>query len=121
MKFLEKYLKSKTFNFWVVIKMSMFGFGYEEINGKKLSECGIKLGRYEELLRGSVVESYHDGSILNLGTDEDIETNPVIFARKSDELYKVILSQSEDGMHVEEVVPVEKRPIGSEEGIESFL
>jgi len=101
--------------------MSMFGFGYEEINGKKLSECGIKLGRYEELLRGSVVESYHDGSILNLGTDEDIETNPVIFARKSDELYKVILSQSEDGMHVEEVVPVEKRPIGSEEGIESFL
>lgn len=106
----------------------MFGFGYEEINGKKLSECGIKLGKYEGLLGDSVVESYHDGSILNLGTDEDIETNPTIYAKKPNgELYEVILSQSEDGIHVEEVLPVEKRPsnidhvVGSEEGIESFL
>ena len=101
--------------------MGIFDFGYEEIDGKKLSECGIKLGKYEGLLRSSVVERYYDGSILNLGTGEDIETNPVIYARKDEELYKVILSRSEDGVHVEEVIPAEKRPIGFEEGIESFL
>jgi len=101
--------------------MSIFDFGYEEINGKKLSECGIKLGKYEGLLRDSVVEDYYDGLILNLATGESIETNPVIYAKKDEELYKVILSRSEDGMHVEEVIPAEKRAIGFEEGIESFL
>ncbi len=87
------------------------------ISGRKLGECGINLTGYEEF-KNAVVERYHDGSILDLsGMGRNIEANPTLYVRHGGELYKIIISKSEEGASIEEVTPVEEQPFSIDDFI----